>query len=28
LHMMYEFTDRELDEACTMLKDIEEISYL
>ncbi|MEC2306980.1 DNA damage checkpoint antagonist DdcA [Bacillus atrophaeus] len=28
LHMMYEFTDRELEEACTMIKDIEEISYL
>lgn len=28
LHMMYEFDSRELEEACTMIKDIEEISYL
>ncbi|OYN65563.1 DNA damage checkpoint antagonist DdcA [Bacillus safensis] len=28
LHLLYEFNERELREACTMLKDIEEISYL
>lgn len=28
LHLLYDFNERELREACTMLKDIEEISYL
>ncbi|TWJ35233.1 hypothetical protein CHCC5027_2985 [Bacillus paralicheniformis] len=28
LHILYEFNDRQLDEACALIKDIEEISYL
>lgn len=28
LHILYEFNDRQLEEACAMIKDIEEISYL